>query len=134
MSNTTNKKSYKLKKKTKLEHGGEYAVGKRKCRRPLDTKKATHLVLKTNRANEMQISFTKARNLVEKIIKQRAGRAKVRVYSFAVVGNHVHLAIYFKERAQYVKFIRAVTGHLILALSKEFKKSLKGLFDLMPYS
>ena len=124
----------KLKKKSKHEHGGEYAIGKRKAPRPLTPKKPTHLVLKSNRVKALNVSFVKRRNLIEKIIRLQAERAMVRVYSVAVVGNHLHLAIYFKERIHYIRFIRAVTGHLILSLSKEFKKSLKGLFDLLPYT
>jgi hypothetical protein len=46
----------------------------------------------------------------------------------------MHISIKFKTRAEYIKFIRSVTAHLVLALSTFFNQNLKGLFDLRPWT
>lgn len=122
------------KMKSSLEHGGQYSVGKRKTARPLVARKPTHLVIKTTRAKCFGISLIQARDKVEKTLRLQADRLGVRIYSLAVQYNHCHMAIYFENRKQYVKFIRAAMGHLVLVLSKLFKKSLTGLFDLSPFT
>lgn len=122
--------------KSEVRFGGSLLRGKRKSRRPLCSKRAQHLVLK---ANDLQkrfpgVSFVRARAMVTKILKYQAEKHHVQVHALSVNWNHCHLAIKFQRREDYIRFIRAVTGHLTVSLSHFFKKPLKGLFDLRPYT
>src|SRR5690606_8263040 len=48
--------------------------------------------------------------------------------------DHMHIALRFKHRRDYVRFIRAVTAHIVKSLTRLFGFSLAGIFDLRPWS
>jgi hypothetical protein len=69
-------------------HGGEYSVGKRKSRRPITTKKAMHITLRSSHAIG-KLSFLRKENasLVKFLLQQVAKRHYVRVYRYAINGK-----------------------------------------------
>lgn len=120
----------------KVEFGGSLLLNKRKTMRPLCTKRPHHLILKAEdlKLRFPGVSFTKVRAKVSKIIKHHAGKHGVSIDSHSVNWNHMHLSIRFKHRINYVRFIRAVTAHVVLELSKHFGIRLKNLFNLRPFT
>lgn len=111
--------------KTKIakEFGGILLNGKRRGRRPLNSKKPMHLVLKATNS----IALLKNSKLVETLIHMYAERAGVKIFDLGIHADHIHLAIGVPDRATYVRWIRAVTSVLV----QKFK-NLK--WRLRPYT
>lgn len=92
--------------KEKLTHGGNENKGKRKGVRPISVKRPMHLVLKCSRR------VFAYRLLVVDTLIPMANKFGVRLYSFAVAHDHLHVVARMPSRAAYKKFIRAFTGVL----------------------
>ncbi len=91
--------------------GGRLLKGNAKRARPLSTKHAIHLVLKSDLARGSR-SFLGGKNVkrIDAIVRAQAKKAGVRIYHFVNVGNHIHLVIRLHSRRSYALFIRPVTG------------------------
>ena len=113
----------------KLFHGGGIGQGKRKIRRPLDPKRALHLVLKSSQARGMK-SFLQARHAkrIENFIEHTARHYGIKVYRFVNVGNHLHLLVKFQDRSGIQNFLRIVTGKIALWITEAKKGQKKGKF------
>lgn len=98
------------KKYGRTTHGGTASKGKRKEFRPLSTKRAIHVVLKSDKAKGA-LSFLLPKNklLVEKILKEKARKFGVKIADLANVGNHLHLKVRAQSRQSFQKFLKAVT-------------------------
>ena len=91
--------------------GGSLLKGNPKTKRPLSTKEAVHLVLKSKQAIGPN-SMLQKRNaqIIEKLIRQTAKDCFISIYYYVNVGNHLHMVIRLKDVLLYSKFIRAITG------------------------
>ncbi len=89
--------------------GGSLLVGKRKSARPLSSKCALHLILKSSRAKGSS-SFLKHQKQIRFQLDKQAKRFGVRIYRYSNVGNHLHLLIRIHSRREYKKFIRAISS------------------------
>lgn len=58
-----------------------------------------------------------------------AHRFQVRAREVTLNWSHIHLIIHVRERKNYNRFIRALTGAMVLLL-----KAPKGFFELRPYT
>lgn len=132
-------KQLKLMKNDRSEYGGDL-LKTRKGRsrpRPLDIKNTMHLVLRSSKAIG-NWSFTKKINKlkVEKIIERFASKYAVRIYSIAIVGNHIHLHIKLANRSLYKPFIRGLTAAIAMAVTGASRwNPLKMKFwDCRPYT
>lgn len=105
-----------------LFHGGELAHGKRKSRRPLCTKRAVHLILKSRSAN-----LYAKRIKIEQEARRLCAKFKIKAYSLAVNRDHIHFVLKFPGRESYKAFLRAFTGLLARQLGK-------GLWVLLPFT
>lgn len=94
----------------RTQHGGSETKGHRKLERPLSTKRAIHLVLKSNKAKG-SLSFLHAKNkiAVESILRTKAHKFGVKIAEFANVGNHLHLKIKITSRQTFGSFLKSVT-------------------------
>lgn len=93
------------------KHGGDLAKGKRKTFRPIDTKQALHVVLRSSKARgEVSLLHPKHCNAIEKHVQKIARRCGVRVYRFANVGNHLHLLIKVPSRPAWKRFAKQLSG------------------------
>jgi REP element-mobilizing transposase RayT len=113
--------------KPKWAHGGEHAIGRRHSRRPLDSKKPIHLVLRSDIAKGSR-SLLQNRALVERLLKKYSGRYHVRVYEKAICGNHIHLLVRAKQLRQLQNFFRVFAGQVaqeILRLAPKQKQEAK---------
>jgi REP element-mobilizing transposase RayT len=110
-------------------HGGEYAKGKRKTARPFDTKKPVHLVLRASSAKGT-LSLLSPRNQipVKQIIHKFARRWGVTIYKYSNNGNHLHLALRAKNRWEFQKFLKTITGLIARYVLRAKKGKAKGKF------
>jgi REP element-mobilizing transposase RayT len=77
--------------------------------RPLSTKEALHVVLKS----EWAIGPTSLLNhsdFVDKLIRHWAKKCGVEIYQLVNVGNHLHLVVRLTKLTLYPKFIRTITA------------------------
>ena len=105
-------------KRYKKEHGGALSIGKRRSRRPLSTKEAHHVTLRSEFAVGDR-SLLRHRPLIEAVIKKASRRFNIKVYRQAICRNHIHLLVKGKRRTDLQNFFRVFAGHIaqgILAL------------------
>lgn len=118
--------------------GGSYLSGYNpNCKRPMDSKKALHVVLRSSRATKEK-SF-KSKNYEARIwdiISAQAKTKGVTIYSYANGSNHLHLLLRAKNRADYSSFIRAITGLIarLVGGSERGRPLKKRFWDGRPYS
>lgn len=83
-----------------------------KSARPLDSKKPTHLVLKSSLAKGRRSFLTRGRE-VESVVHRHARKHGLRIYEMANGGNHLHIILRTpKRRCLYAAFVRGLTGEL----------------------
>ncbi len=98
-------------KPTPKEHGGILALGTRRSRRPLSTKHALHLTLRSDFAYGTR-SLLKHQTLINHIGKKFSRRFGVRIYRQAICGNHLHLLVRGVHRQGLQNFFRVFAGHI----------------------
>lgn len=110
-------------------HGGDLNKGKRKVKRPLVPGKLHHLVMRSTKAVG-QYNFLRANNrvIVDKIVKKQSQRFGIRIAKFSNVGNHLHLALRFKNRASFQGFLISLSGMLARAITRARKGRPFGKF------
>ncbi len=123
------KSNFTASNKSKKEHGGSLLLGKRKGRRPLSTKNAIHLVLKS----DLKGVFNPGNRRLEQLIQNTAKRFHIRIYSMALNWSHIHCVMKIKDRKDYNAFIRVLTS--ILALRIRIHQNFAGkVFTLRPFT
>ena len=114
----------------KKEFGGSLLVGKRKTARPLSISKPIHLVLKSTGS----AFFNPGNSRLEKLIREQVNKYQIKVYDLSLNWSHAHVLIKLPSREKYKAFIRTVTALIVAQVSKQKGKTLKGLFDLRPFT
>jgi hypothetical protein len=89
-------------------YGG--SLNYRKVKRPFDSKKLTHAVLKARlgKAN----GFSKRERVVREVILDGCRRYGIRSQDLAVHIDHIHILFYTKLRESQVRFLRFVAAEL----------------------
>ncbi|MCM2279322.1 MAG: hypothetical protein NDJ89_14700 [Oligoflexia bacterium] len=101
-----------------LAHGGDHTRGKRKSRRPFDPKQALHVVLRSSGARgELSMLHPRHRDPILALLNRLKQRWGVAVYRYANVGNHLHLLIRAKSRANWQGFIRELSGGIAMIVT-----------------
>lgn len=99
-------------------YGGSHTKGKRKTRRPFDPKQALHVVLRSSRARgEFSMLRPRHCNHIRGLVDRLKARWGVSVYRYANVGNHLHLLIRAKTRADWQGFIRELAGGIAMIVT-----------------
>lgn len=112
-------------------HGGSLLHGKRKSVRPLSTKEAVHVVLRSSWGyGSNSFLLLKNKPAIERIILRTAKKYLIKVYRQAIVSNHLHLIIKISSRKNYQTFIRVlsslIASHVMKMQSfKVFQKLLR---------
>jgi putative transposase len=102
-----------------IEHGGELSKNKRKSRRPLNPKKASHVTLRSEFARgERQL--LRNSKLIDNILRRSALRFQIRIHQKAICSNHIHLLVKGKRRIDLQNFFRVVAGHIAQELLKKY--------------
>ncbi len=111
----------------KRHFGGSRLKSNPKTARPLNSKEAIHLVLKSSWATGSKSMLQKYNcDKIDYIIRSTAKKCEIRIYHFVNVGNHLHLVIKLDNLELYPKFIRAITG----LISRHVLKRERGPVDL----
>ena len=110
--------------------GGSLLIGVRKNARTLSTKKPIHTILKSSGSR----FFNPGNRSLENLIHSHAAKCKIKIHRVSLNWSHVHMIIMIPTRDAYKAFIRSLTAAIVRAVSKIVGKSLKGLFDLRPYT
>ncbi|MBS1970581.1 MAG: transposase [Bdellovibrionales bacterium] len=108
-----------------------------KTKRPISTKHAMHVVLRSSLARgEWSLRSAKNLRMVEKTVRTQAQKYGIKIYEFANVGNHLHLLIKVGNRHTFAPFMRAISGIIALKVTGARKaKELKQKFwDYRPWS
>lgn len=128
-------------RKAKIPHGhfgGMYLKGYNpKGKRPMDSKKALHLVLRSTKATGVRsFKSQKFAAKIWEIISRSAEKNGINIYEYANSGNHLHLLLRAKNRDEYQAFIRTITGLIARLVGKSERGApLKEKFwDGRPFS
>lgn len=110
-------------KNTKLKkaHGGSLAVNKRRSKRPLNLKQSHHVTMKSHHAIGSRSLF-RHKKMILRLIKHNAQKFQIKVYEYAIQGNHLHVLVKAKTRFGLQNFFRVVAGHIAQKILKEFPK------------
>ncbi len=118
--------------------GGKYFLNYNpSIERPIDQKKALHLVLRSTQAKgAYSFKNHKFEMKIWEIIKKHAQLNEIKIYEYANASNHLHLLIRAKFREGYVRFIRTVTGLIARLVSGAQRgcKLKKKFWDARPFS
>jgi REP element-mobilizing transposase RayT len=124
--------------KAQREHGGELAIGKRKTRRPLDPRKALHVVLRSPSAEpKSSSSFLRKeyRSFIKEWLFRLARSYGITVYRFSTNSTHLHLLIRLKDRKGFQTFLRVFCGKIAQRVTGAVKGSRQtGKFWLLPFT
>ncbi|MBI2606143.1 MAG: transposase [Deltaproteobacteria bacterium] len=131
-----------------LEFGGGPTRGRRKTARPIATKRAMHVVLRSSRARgSWSLLNPEKRKVVDRAIKGAAQRFAVKIYDRANVGNHIHFVLKARTHDSYRAFIRYLSGRIAFEVTGAKKGRAmatavqgkgdgahSGFWDTIPYS
>jgi REP element-mobilizing transposase RayT len=127
-------------KETPKYFGGEYLKNSNpKKARPVTTKNAMHVVLRSKLANNTGWSLCVSHDRkqeIENVIREQARLFNIRIYQMAVNSNHLHLLIKLYTRESFSKFIKAISGiiaRIALGVKKGKRLGLK-FWDSRPFS
>lgn len=105
-------------KDSKNEHGGSLTLNKRRARRPLKMKQSHHLTMKSHHAIGSRSLF-RHKKMILGLIKRNSYRFRVKVYEYAIQGNHLHLLVKAQTRESLQNFFRVVAGHIAQRILKD---------------
>jgi len=117
--------------------GGARSSGKRKVRRPIATKRAMHLVLKSSQAVGTQSFLSKQHSTFVADLVQRLSRDwGVRIFQFSNNGNHLHLLIQARDRKGFQGFVRTLSALVARRVTGARKgcKLKRGFWDGLPFT
>lgn len=91
--------------------GGSLLEGRRKSTRPLSTKHAVHLVLKSAGAlgSRSLIKPSLAR-MARRVLLDQAQKTNIKILDYVNTGDQLHLTLKINKREHFAKFSRAATG------------------------
>ncbi|MBY0472014.1 transposase [bacterium] len=115
------------------EHGGSIRKGKRKTQRPFDPKRPLHLTLRSTKARGHR-SLLQHKWRVWGLLQKVSERYQIRVYRFANVGNHLHLLVQARKRAQIQAFLREFAGGVANLVTGAIKGRPEKFWDGLVWS
>jgi REP element-mobilizing transposase RayT len=108
--------------------------------RPISTSLSMHLVLRSSKAvGEKSFKTNSNQKQIQEIIRKFSVKYGVQILSLANVGNHLHFHVKIAKRQGYIRFIRAITAAIAMAVTGKSrwnkKISDKGKFwDYRPFT
>jgi REP element-mobilizing transposase RayT len=100
-----------------------FSPGKRTTRasrqyRPVATKEAMHLVLRSDRAKGPK-SLLKYDTIIRAVIAKLAKRHGVRIYRIVNAGNHLHITLKLSKQFMWKGFISGITGGIARTIQRK---------------
>lgn len=105
--------------------------------RPIDSRNTMHLVLRSTKAKGAWSFWTKEnRAKVHAVTAKFSKKYGVRILSMANVGNHLHFHVKLSSRHTYVRFIRAITSAIAMAVTgvSRWNPSESRFWDYRPFT
>lgn len=109
--------------------GGALLQGRRKEARPLSTKHALHIVIRS----DLKGVFAPGNRSLEKLIFSTAQKFNIKIYEWAANWSHIHAVIKINSREDYVKFIRSLNSLLAQKIRMKLE-SAKKVFTLRSFT
>ena len=104
--------------KLKRAHGGSLAVSKRRARRPLNMKQSHHVTMKSHHAVGARSLF-RHKKMILILIKKNSLKFHIKIYEYAIQGNHIHLLVKAQNREELQNFFRVIAGHIAQGILRE---------------
>ena len=82
----------------------------RKVKRPFDSKKLVHAVLKGNPGT--QLRFTKSVPSIQKLVTKVAMRSQIKIKDLAINHDHLHILIQAQKREQLTAFLKTFAAEM----------------------
>ncbi|MBK7890839.1 MAG: hypothetical protein IPJ84_08335 [Bdellovibrionales bacterium] len=101
--------------------------------RPVATKEAMHLVLRSDRARGPK-SLLKYDTVVRAVITKLARKHGVRVYRIVNAGNHLHITLKLSKQFLWKGFISGITGGIARALGFKRDSTRQGFWNSRPFT
>jgi putative transposase len=124
--------------KVKSEFGGDLLKSANaRTARPISTKEAMHVVLRSSLAKGKYSMLEKSRaDHIDKLIRKHAKKFGVKIYQSANVGNHIHLLVLASHRGFFKNFLRTISGLIARAVLGAQRGSAKKIkfWDQRPWS
>lgn len=115
-------------------HGGDLNHGKRKTKRPLDTRMPIHLVMRSKKAKG-HLTLTHYQTEITAKIHRLSKRFQISVYEQNINFNHIHLLIRGKKRVDLQNFFRALAGIIARIVTQASRGNAFGRFwDYLIYT
>lgn len=111
--------------------GGSLLKGNPKTARPVESKMPIHLVL---RARKSQLRLPTTFKGVNQTVRQTADKYGIKIYSFANVGNHLHMVIKISDRQNWKRFIREVTGRIAALVKSALSTGNESFWLYRPFT
>jgi REP element-mobilizing transposase RayT len=121
----------------RVVHGGESSLGKRKRERPIATKRAIHIVLRSSHAQgEWSFLHPKHAAFIRLFVPELCKRLGIIVYESANVGNHLHFLLRPRSRDSLKRFLMVLSGRLAQRITGAVRGRPFGkrFFDYIPFS
>lgn len=104
--------------KPALSHGGGINHGKRKQARPFSPRLAVHVVMRAEGAQKnWSMLARKHKGLVYLEMDRTARESKLRLFSLANVGNHLHVVVKARAKRDLQRFLRVLAGRLAMRVT-----------------
>ena len=120
------------KHKTKKYFGGQHLINKRKSKRPLDSKKPMHLVLRLK--EHLPSLFSPKDPVLKKGFHQVAAKYNIKTYLLVFNHTHVHAEILIPDRKSYVSFIRELTSKFVRYFTRSTGIRFTKIFENRPFT
>jgi putative transposase len=124
--------------KFRSEFGGDLLKASNpKVARPMSTREAMHIVLRSSIAKGKftMLDETRAKR-IDRLIKKHARNFGVKIYQYANVGNHIHLLVLASHRDFFKYFLRTISGliaRVVLGVEKGSARQIR-FWDQRPWS
>ena len=116
----------------KTYFGGEHLNNKRKSQRPLNFKKATHLVLRLKPL--LPSLFNPRDKNLRNGFQNIADKYNIKVYQLVFNHSHLHASLLLPSREAYVGFIKELTSKLVNYFTKTTKIKFRKIFLFRPFT
>ena len=126
------RKELNVKKMSDKEFGGELLKNRRKTRRPLDSNKSTHFILRLKQ--NLPNLFSPHNLRAKQGFLEVAAKYNIRVYHLVFNHTHCHACLLIPSQKSYVDFVRELTARLTRYFSKMAKVKFSKIFLHRPYT
>lgn len=103
--------------KRACEHGGSWAVNKRRAFRPMNPRLTLHITLKSQHAVGGRCLF-RHKKVILRVMRKAQKLFHIKVYEYAFAGNHMHLLVKGFDRESLQNFFRVFAGHTAQGILK----------------